>query len=213
LRVVVFGAAGRLGQATVPLLAAAGVDVVAVVRRQGQLEQVEHLGGHGVLGDVEGGPYGDLAPALAGADAVVWAAGAAYGDGPGHSDRIRDGAIRALQTAAAADVTRWIQVSSMYANRWQTGPEPMRATLANKQAVDETLQASDLAWTIVRPGGLVDEPPTGSVTVAPELPAGRVTRTDVGAVIAELLRSGGGMGAAFDLTNGDTPIEQALAAL
>ena len=150
MKVTVFGANGRLGRLVVPLLVSAGHDVTAVVRRDDQLAAVA-AGARGTLGDVEGGPHGDLTPVLAGADAVVWTTGASHADPPGHGERIRDGGLRAIAAAAQSGVDRWVQVSSLYANRWQTGPEPMRRTLQNKYAMDEAVEASGLRWTVVRP--------------------------------------------------------------
>ena len=43
----------------------------------------------------------------------------------------------------------------------------MRPYLEAKAQADAALAASDLDWTIVRPGGLTDEPGTGRVEVAP----------------------------------------------
>jgi uncharacterized protein YbjT (DUF2867 family) len=212
VKVTVFGATGQLGKVTVPALVAAGHDVVAVVRRDEQIAEVAAAGATGVLADLEGG--GDLSAALDGADAVVWAAGANVMTGPEHSDRVdRDGALRAIKAAADAGVGRWIQVSSMFANRWEQGPEVLHHFLQNKAAADAAVQESGLSWTILRPGGLGNDEPTGKVEIAEELGWGRITRPDVAAVIVELLDSGRGENTGFDLGNGETPIADAIAAL
>ena len=160
MRVTVFGATGQLGRVTVPALVAAGHEVTAVVRREEALAEVAEQGARAVLADLEGGPNADLGPALADAEAVVWVAGANVMTGPEHSDRVdRDGALRAIAAAADAGVVRWVQVSSFYANRWESGPEVLHRFLQNKHAADEALKASGIGWTILRPGGLSNDAP------------------------------------------------------
>ncbi len=212
MKVTVFGATGQLGQVLVPQLVAAGHDVTAVVRKDEQLAIVGDQGATGVLGDLEDGSVG---AAFIDAEAVVWAAGANIMTGPEHSDRVdRDGASRAIEDAAAAGVNRWIQVSSMYSNRWESGPEVLHHFLQNKAAADETLKQSGMSWTILRPGGLANDEPTGKVAVGEELGFGRITRSDVAAVVVELLDSGKGLGKEFDLGNDEnTSIKDAVASL
>jgi uncharacterized protein YbjT (DUF2867 family) len=72
---------------------------------------------------------------------------------------------------------------------------------------------SGLQWTIVRPGGLTDDPGTGRVTVGEELSRGSIARDDVAAVLAAALATPTTIGRAFDVISGTTPIEEALAAL
>jgi uncharacterized protein YbjT (DUF2867 family) len=216
VKVTVFGATGQLGQVTVPQLVTAGHQVTAVVRRVDRLATVGEQGAAGVLGDLEGGEHADLGPALTGAEAVVWVAGANFVTGPEHSDRVdRDGALRAIDAAAAAGVGRWVQVSSLYANRWEAAPTGLQHFLRNKQAADEALKVSGMGWTILRPGGLSNDPPTGKVRTAQQLDSrGGITRSDVGAFIVGLLDTGAGLDAEFDMGNDDTiTIKDAIAAL
>ena len=105
-------------------------------------------------------------------------------------------------------------ISAMGAAYPAAGSEAMRPYLDAKAQADAALAASDLEWTIVRPGGLTDEPGTGRVEVAPALGRrGTVTRDDVAAVLVECLNEPRTVRAAFDLLQGETPIAQALAAL
>jgi uncharacterized protein YbjT (DUF2867 family) len=62
------------------------------------------------------------------------------------------------------------------------------AYIAAKTAAEDDLRTRDLDWTIVRPGGLTDDPPAGRIRLAPPpLPPGTISRADVAAVIAALL--------------------------
>lgn len=212
--VTVLGATGGTGRELVEQLVAAGHEVRAVVRREEQLATVAAPGVTGVLGDVEGGPHGDLAPAFTGADAVVWAVGASHLDPPGHPQRIAEGGVRAVAAAEQAGVGRWIQVSSMYANRADLAPPPLQASMRLKYVVDQAAQASTLKWTIVRPGGLSNGGALNLVEVGAELEPGMVTRADVAGIVVELLNTGRGIGAEFDLVNDvASSITEAVASL
>ncbi|MDQ6647131.1 MAG: NAD(P)H-binding protein, partial [Pseudomonadota bacterium] len=69
-------------------------------------------------------------------------------------------------------------------------------------------------YTIVRPGPLNDEPGTGLIDVATELKRrGSVPREDVAAVLLHVLDAPHTHGKQFELLSGDTPLQQALAAL
>ena len=74
------------------------------------------------------------------------------------------------------------------------------------------MRESGLDYTIIRPGGLTDDPGTGNVVVG-ELDYGQVTRDDVAAVIAECLVADNTIGKEFDLLNDGTPIAEALRSL
>src|SRR5205823_5266104 len=79
---------------------------------------------------------------------------------------------------------------------------------------DAALAASDLEWTIVRPGPLTDAPGTGRIEAGPSLGrGGSITRDDVAAVLVGCLDEPHTVRAAFDVLQGQTPIAQALASL
>jgi uncharacterized protein YbjT (DUF2867 family) len=88
----------------------------------------------------------------------------------------------------------------------------MRPYLEAKAQADEALAGSGLDFTIVRPGGLTDDPGTGRVA-AGDVPRGDVPRDDVAATLAVVLDEPGTVGKTFNLVGGDTPIEEAVRAL
>jgi uncharacterized protein YbjT (DUF2867 family) len=85
--------------------------------------------------------------------------------------------------------------------------------LRAKADADRALEASGLDYTIVRPGGLTDDPPTGEVTVGTGLDRGQISRADVVAVLAAALPAHNTIGKAFELVSGETPVEEAVAGL
>ena len=61
----------------------------------------------------------------------------------------------------------------------------LRKPMEDKERQEQVIKASDLDWTIIRPGGLTDGPATGSYKsgLDPEIGAGQVSRADVAAFV------------------------------
>ena len=90
----------------------------------------------------------------------------------------------------------------------------MRPYYEAKAEADAQVEASRLAYTIVRPGGLTDEPGTGAIDAAADLGRyGQVPRDDVAATLVACLGEPATEGTTFDLLAGDTPIAEALRSL
>jgi uncharacterized protein YbjT (DUF2867 family) len=152
---------------------------------------------------------------VAGADAVVFAAGAGPGSGPERKRTVDLGAaVKCVEAAEARGVARFLMVSSIGAHDPDGGVEAMRPYLRAKAEADERLAASSLDWTIVRPGSLQDEPGTGRVDLSTQLGRrGPVPREDVARVLAALLATGAGVHRTTELFAGDVPIDDAVRAL
>jgi uncharacterized protein YbjT (DUF2867 family) len=89
----------------------------------------------------------------------------------------------------------------------------MRPYYEAKAEADRRLEESGLDYTIVRPGGLTDDPGTGLVTVGTDIERGQVPRDDVAAVLLAVLETPGSVGKTFELVSGDKPIDEAVAKL
>jgi uncharacterized protein YbjT (DUF2867 family) len=146
---------------------------------------------------------------------VVFAAGAGPGSGPERKRTVDYGAaVKLIAAVEAAGVHRYVMVSTLGADRPDTGGDTMRPYFEAKGEAEDALRASELAHTIVRPGSLTDDPGTGLVTIAEHLDTwGSIPRDDVAAVLAATLESGHGIGRTIELVSGDTPIARALAAV
>ena len=83
------------------------------------------------------------------------------------------------------------------------------ASAAAKIAADDYLRASDLDWTILGPGTLTLDPPTGRITTAPQGSA-EVGRADVAAVAAAVLVQSATIGRFIRFGAGDTLIAEAI---
>src|SRR4029079_4828796 len=136
-------------------------------------------GARPVVADLEA--LDDLSDLVEGVNAVVFAAGAGPGSGPERKRTVDLGAaVKLLDGARRTGVRRYLMISGMGVGDPAAGPEAMRPYLEAKTQADAALAASALEWTIVRPGGLTDEPGTGRVAVARALGGrGTVTRDDV----------------------------------
>jgi len=82
-----------------------------------------------------------------------------------------------------------------------------------KKAADVHLTHTDLDWVIVRPGLLLDDPGTGSVAAGLAIEYGAVPRDDVAAFIAGALHEPALSRVIVELTSGDVPVADAIAAL
>jgi uncharacterized protein YbjT (DUF2867 family) len=214
--VVIAGGHGQVALRLERQLAAGGHRARAVIRNPDHAAEVEEAGGEPVVLDLEAlGGVADLATAIRGADAVVFAAGAGPGSGPERKRTVDFGAAAKLIAAAEeAGVERYVMVSSIGAQDPASGTGSMRPYLQAKAEADDALKASDLAWTIVRPGSLTNDPGTGLVAVSEQLGRrGSVPRDDVAAVLAGVLTAGAAVHRTFELFSGDTPIAEALASL
>jgi uncharacterized protein YbjT (DUF2867 family) len=209
--VVIAGGHGQVAMRLARLLAPGGVRVRGLVRNPDHAGDLEAIGVEPVVLDLEAAD--DVGEAIAGADALVFAAGSGPGSGAARKETMdRDGAVKLIRAAESAGPRRFVMVSSMGADA-SAEPEGFGAYLRAKGEADEALRASGLDFTILRPGGLTDEPGTGRIRLGEGLGRGSVTRDDVAATIAALLASGAGVGRTADLLNGPTPIEDAVAAL
>src|SRR5262249_50406455 len=152
-----------------------------------QEDDLHAVGVEPVICDLEGDD--DVTAAVSGAEAVVFAAGAGPGSGA-ERKRTMDlgGAVRLIDAAKAEGVDRYVMISAMgAADPPAEGGDVFGEYLRAKAMADQALAASGLAYTIVRPGGLTDDPPTGLVRIGGRLERGQIPRADVAAVLAAAL--------------------------
>ena len=214
MRVVIAGGHGKIALLLERVLAERGDQAVALIRNPAHAADVRQAGAEAVVCDLEAASADEVAVLLAGADAVVFAAGAGAGSGVPRKDSVDRGASVLLAGAAErAGVRGFVQISSMGAGQ---PPQPGRgevwaAYIAAKTAAEDDLRSRDLDWIIVRPGGLTDAVATGRVRLAaPPVPRGTVPRADVAAVIAALLDKPGTVHQTLELTGGNTPVAAAV---
>lgn len=209
--VVIAGGHGKIALRLERLLSERGDRVRGLIRKPEQSADLEAAGAEPVVCDIE---TEDLTDAVKGADAVVFAAGAGPGSGPERKRTVDlGGAVKLVEAAKANGIDRYVIVSSINADRPENWSDQMRPYFEAKAGADDAVRESGLAYTIVRPGYLTDDPGIGLVAVGESVPRGEVSRDDVAAVLAETLGADNTIGKAFDLVGGDTPVAEAVSAL
>ena len=210
--VAIAGGHGKIGVQLGRLLAERGDRARGLIRKSQYADDLEAAGIEPFLCDLESGV--DLAAAIRGMDAVVFAAGAGAGSGADRKWTVDYAAAAKLIVAAhAAAVTRYVMVSAMGTTSPPDGDDVFSIYLRAKAQADRELEMSGLVWTIVRPGMLTDDPGTGRVTAAPSVERGEIPRADVAAVLLAVLDESRSARVAFDLVGGETPIAEAVAGL
>ncbi|MCY3940960.1 MAG: SDR family oxidoreductase [Gammaproteobacteria bacterium] len=202
--VLVAGATGGTGSLVVAELIEQGYPVRAFVRDTAKA--AERLGAdvEAVVGDLK--DPASITAALDGVGAVINAAGASAGGGPGNTAENVDfeGARNLAEAALAAGAGQYVLVSSRgvtdddhYLNRM------FNNILIWKRRGEEAVAASGIPYTIVRPGGLSDDS-GGNQTVIFEQGDSRsegiwITRADVARVCVSALAHEAALNKVFEI--------------
>ncbi len=210
-RIVVIGGHGRTGLLIVEKLLKTGAEVVATIRNPRQMAALVKLGAEVFMLDLETSPLADIVMACRGADAVVFAAGSAEGEG---SAIDRRGTLRTVRAAEKAGVERYVSISSIGASTGMSTrgfDAEMKDYYAAKRAGGKIIRASRLAWTILEPGPLTDARGTGKITLSTAaLELKSIPRADVAATVVAVLAEPKSAGLALQLTSGKSPIAAAV---
>jgi len=209
--VAIAGGHGKVALRLARVLRERGDEARSLIRRPVHADEVRQAGGEPVVCDLEAASEDDVAGVLEGADAVVFAAGAGPGSGPERKETMDyGGAVKLSAAAKAAGVDRYVMVSSRGADPDAPGDDTFAVYLRAKGRADADLAASGLDYTIVRPGGLTDDPGTGRVRIGAD---GNIPREDVAATLVAVLHEPRTVGLTFELVGGEAPIDEAIAAL
>jgi putative NADH-flavin reductase len=197
MKLTIFGATGAFGTILTEQALAAGHDVTAVVRDAARLTVPAHARLRVVTANVM--DPASVAPAVAGADAVVSAIGPR---GTGPTTVIRDSVRSIIKAMEMTSTRRFVELSgSVVADegespymRYLVKPVARRTFLrhvsADMRAGEDETRQSGLDWTILRPPSLNDKAATGSYRTAIDrnLTHGfSVSRADLAAYILALL--------------------------
>ncbi|CAM3790362.1 SDR family oxidoreductase [Mesobacillus thioparans] len=214
MKVLVVGANGQIGKQLVELLLESSEhDVKAMLRKPEQAKDFEEKGAETVIASLEGSVE-EIASAAKGCDAVVFAAGSG-----GHTGQDKtllvdlDGAVKTVEAAEQAGIDRFIMVSALQAHNRENWSDAIKPYYVAKHYADQALLQSSLNYTIIRPGGLLNEAGTGKVKVAENLDRGSIPRNDVARTILSSLNEEKTFRKSFDVVSGDKPVEEALKTL
>src|SRR4051812_27118839 len=216
MHIVLAGAHGQVARRLGRLLSARGDTVVGIIRNPAHEADVRDDGVEPAVLDLESASVDDVAAVVHRADAVVFAAGAGPGSGAARKDTVdRAAAVLLADAAERVGARRYLLVSSMGVDSVAGGARPeglddvFIAYLQAKLAAErDVLARPGLRATVLRPGGLTDDPGTGRVTLDRHVEQGSVPRDDVAAVLVGLLDADG-YRAVLELVEGPTPIDEA----
>ena len=194
------------------LLVDRGDDVIGLVRNPRHAEDLRAAGVDPAVCDLEHATLDDIAAAVGGSEAVVFAAGAGPGSGAARKLTMdRDGAIKLLD-ATAADAPRYVMLSGIGVENPPDGDDVSSVYLRAKAEADAAVIASDRDWTIVRPGGLTNDSGTGRVRIESGPFRGEIPRDDVAGLLAVVLHDPRATRRILYVNGGPEPIEKALEA-
>lgn len=148
-----------------------------------------------------------LGPALAGVSLVVVTIGGTERSGSNSPEFVDYGGVRNLTDAARGAGVRQIVLESSMGVGSGGGILGMMLNLLSGDALkwkakgEAHLRASGVAYTIVRPGGLTDDPAgqTGLVFQQGDEGSGRIARADVAAVMIAALENPDALGKTFEV--------------
>ena len=214
MKVAIAGGHGKVGRHLIAKLREEGEEVRSLDRKAEYGDELKEAGAEPVVCDLEKDGLEQIAEALAGVDAAVFAVGAGPGSGSERKWTIDyAGALKLAAAARIAGVGRYVIVSSMRADPDVEGDDTFAVYLRAKGAADREVRGSGLGFTVVRPTALTDEPGSGRVQIGESLERGEISREDVAAVLAACLREPGTIGRTFDVTSGEVPVEEAISSL
>jgi uncharacterized protein YbjT (DUF2867 family) len=213
MEVAIAGGHGQIALHLARTLSSRGDSVRSLIRNPDHADDIRQAGAEPVICDLEDSDEAEIASAIEGTDAVVFAAGAGPGSGPERKWTVDyEAAVKLAAATKRAGIERYMIISSMGADPEHDGDDDFDVYLRAKGKADAEVAQSGLQYTIVRPGMLTDDPPTGRVAVGESVGRSEISREDVAAVLAAALRSSETIDRAFEVVKGEVPVDEALGA-
>ena len=204
-KILVVGATGTTGNKVIDeLYNSQNYEPIAMVRNAAQQSQFEQKGIKTVLADLTE----EVTDTTEGVDKVIFAAGS---KGKALDAVDRKGAMKMIDAAKRHRVKKFVMLSSLGADAPQESNK-LRGYLQAKRDADEYLGNSGLDFSIVRPGTLNNEMPTGKIRISQNLDnkEGSIPRGDVAKVLVHSLHTDVANREVFEILNGEQRIEEAL---
>ena len=175
MRIVVFGATGRVGRAVVEQGLARGHEVTAFVRSPAKLDRSETPGLTVVLG--EGSDLASVAAAIPGHDAVVSALGLPSLNLTNELSTMTANVITGARTGGVRRVAAVVSVAVFF----ETSRPPFQFVGEEHRRDLAALQGSGLEWVGAAPGTITDDDAVGSYQAVLDAPApgNEITRCDL----------------------------------
>ena len=205
--VLVAGATGGTGRALVRNLQAQGYPVRAFVR---DIDKARLVLGENIeyaQGDVR--DINSINAAMTDVDYVISSIGAGQKDPENGPEAVDYGGVKNMvEASAAADIKQFVLVSSSGVTQEDHFLNKiMNNVLKWKFKGEEVLRDSGVEYTIVRPGGLINEPggQQGLIFAQGDTTTGRITREDVALICIEALQNKSALNKTFETYSTEEP--------
>ncbi|WP_068674048.1 SDR family oxidoreductase [Oceanobacillus sp. Castelsardo] len=212
MNVFLIGSNGQVGKHIVKLLQESNQHTLkAMVRNEEQAEALKESGVDAIVANLEGSVE-ELAEAMQGSDAVIFSAGSGGKTGPDKTLLVDlDGAVKSMEAAEKVGASRYVMVSAFRAfDRESWKDSPIKPYMVAKHYADHILTESNLNYTILGPGLLLNEPGTGKVQAGNDIEKGSIPREDVARAVVQSLDNENTFKKTIGLMSGESTIEGAF---
>ncbi|KIM37873.1 hypothetical protein M413DRAFT_448143 [Hebeloma cylindrosporum] len=227
-RVIIVGGHGNVSLRLAKLLSPTH-QVTSIIRDPSQEQDIKDVSATPLVLSLEQSPVTDFSDAFKGYDVVYFSAGAG---GKGGEERTKavdyEGALKIFDAiegvqgekpllilVSAVDVRDPDKIPAHYTEEDIAMSNRVRKAIPVymhwKYEADKNLvKRTAFNWIILRPGGLTNNPGTGTASVGKTHLGKPISRDDVAKTLALLVDRKDAAGLAIDVVGGDTPIEDAL---
>ncbi len=188
--VLIFGGTRGTGLHVARLLRARGDDVTVLVREGSDAAELEAIGATIVRGSALDATGVDAAFAAGPFRAAINTLGGKRGETPRPDV---EGTRQIIRGANKAGVSRVLMVTAIGSGDSRTAVAPkvlevLGEVLKQKTVAEDDLQTSGLDWTILRPGGLTNEPASGTaIRTEDHQRMGVIHRPDLAALVVDCI--------------------------
>ncbi|KAJ6578726.1 NADH(P)-binding-domain-containing protein [Mycena vulgaris] len=227
-KVVIVGGHGNVSLRLARIIGPSN-SVQSIIRTKEHEEDIKAASSTPLILSLEESPVSAFTAAFQGVDVVYFSAGAG---GKGGEERTKsvdyEGALKVfdaieavqgprprLVLVSALDVRDPNKTPAHYSEEDIALSTRIRGHIASymkwKYEADKNLAQRDaFKWTILRPGGLTNEPGTGKASIGRTHMSPTISRDDVATALALLLERDDAAGLAIDIVGGETPIGDGL---
>lgn len=202
MKIFVAGSTGRVATELLKKLSAKNYQVIAGARRPEAVVELpnvtpQKMDLHASVDDITG--------LLKGVDAVVFTAGS-RGKDLLQTDAY--GAVKLMQAAKKVGITRFVMLSALFSLTPEKWPENLKDYYVAKFFADNYLiNQSELDYTIIQPGGLLEEAGQGCVELG-DKGFTVISIEDTASVLAEVVDKPSTFKRVIAINPGNTPIEK-----
>src|SRR5699024_2623440 len=191
------------------------IEAKAMIRNESQADFFQQKNTEVVVCDLES-DIPVIAEAAKGCDAIVFTAGSGPHTGKDKTLMVDlDGAVKTIEAAKLAGVKRYVMISSFDTTRTaiQEASESFAPYVVAKHYADEWLRATELEYTIIHPGLLTNDEPTGNIEASERVERNEIPRADVAQVIVAVLEDASTIGKEFQVVRGNVAVAEAISKL